>query len=262
MFEGRKTFTVEVTQKIPLWLRLTATDRPSHGASPRPTSSVSRLIRALSRIQDSAFEPRIVPAVDAYFKGLATRQEGEMREAASDMASAVQDPEFLMRLQLEFPRLHALTRNTCSITRLEGSPKINVVPPKAHAEIDCRLLPDQDPGEFVDLLRTTINDPSVEIEVLMVFSAAVSPTDSVLYRAITQVISERFPDASIVPGVAAGFTDSHYFRDLGIASYGFTPTVTPVEESARVHGNDERISVEEFRRGGRLLQEIVEKVVY
>lgn len=60
-----------------------------------------------------------------------------------------------MKLQLEDPFLAALTRNTCSITRLEGSDKINVVPPEASAEIDCRLLPDQDVDAFVEGLPAT-----------------------------------------------------------------------------------------------------------
>ena len=260
--DGRVRMGVEVTQKVPIWLRLVATGKPGHGSTPRVETSVTRLIRALSNLHDHEFEPRIVPAVDAYFKGIAAQSAPEWREAFGDMAVSVQDHDFLLKLQLDDPFLHALTRNACSITRLEGSSKINVVPPQAAAEIDCRMLPDQDPDEFVEILERIINDESIAIETIMVFSPAVSTTDTDLYRAIEAVTREYFPGATILPSVATGFTDSHFFRDLGIVSYGVGPSVVPKEDEGGVHGNNERISVENVRRGTRMMLEIVQRVVY
>lgn len=258
----REVFSIEITQKVPLWLRLVATGEPGHGSSPRVRTAVTRLIRALSNMRNHEFQPRMVPAVDAYFKGLAKLESGKRRTGYQNMTEAVTHPGFLLQLQLDNPALHALTRNTCSITRLEGSNKINVVPPEATAEIDCRLLPDQDPDAFVELLRSIINDPSIQIEKIMGFSPAVSTVDTELYRAITTVCQRHFPDALVLPSVLAGFTDSHFFRDLGIVSYGFVPTLIPLEDRAGVHGNNERVSVENVKRGVRLLLEIVEQVVY
>jgi acetylornithine deacetylase/succinyl-diaminopimelate desuccinylase-like protein len=255
-------FGVEVTQKVPLWLRLVASDEPGHGSTPRVSSAVSRLIRALSNIDGYQFPPRIVPAVEIYFEGLAESQTGKRKEQFANLRAAVDDPGFLLSLQLESPFLHALTRNTCSITRLQGSSKINVVPPEVSAEIDCRLVPDQDPDEFVSLLASIVNDPRVKVEKIMAFTPAVSSTDSDLYRAIATVIERRFPGSRLVPSVSTGFTDSHFFRDLGILSYGFDPTVIPDEISGTVHGNDERVPVEAVRQGVRHFLEILELVVY
>ncbi len=53
------------------------------------------------------------------------------------MEGTIQVSSFLEKLQAHFPYLHALTRDTCSITRMSASNKINVVPPEAWAEIDC-----------------------------------------------------------------------------------------------------------------------------
>lgn len=260
--DGDVRFQVEVTQKVPLWLRLVAHGQPGHGSMPRTASAVTRLVRALFNIQNHEFQPRIVPAVDTYYKALADQAEEEWRPHFADMAEAVKDREFLLRLQLEEPLLHALTRNTCSITVLEGSNKTNVVPPEATAELDCRLLPDQDPQAFVELLRTTINDPSIEIERIMGFSPAVSTTDTDLFRSIEAVTQRGFPSSKVIPSVTAGFTDSHFFRDAGIVSYGFVPMVLPSEEFARIHGNDERISVENIERGTRMMLEIVQELVH
>ena len=257
---GQEQFGIEVTQKVPVWLRLTATGTPGHGSMPRPESAVTKLVRSLDRLREHRFPPRIVEPVDAYFKGIAPVSEEEWQEAFRDLATAVQDPDFLPRLQHHDPFLHALTRNTCSLTRLEGSDKINVVPPTASAEIDCRVLPDQDIDAFLAELATVLNDPDVEVETLMAFSPAISATDSHAYQVLVDVTGEAFPQARTVPSVASGFTDSHFFRDLGIDAYGYSPFLIPQRDDERIHGNDERISVENMRRGVGVMLEILQRL--
>lgn len=259
---GKVNFGVEVTQKVPWWFRLVARDQPGHGSMPRATSAVTRLVHALAKLDDYEFEPHIVPAVDAYFKSLAPDVEEPWRSSFANISQAVKKPGFLLRLQLHDPFLHALTRNACSITMLQGSKKINVVPSSAEAQLDCRLVPDQDPQAFIALLRTIINDPSIEIETLMGFTPAISNTDTDVYRAIERVCKKYFPASRVTPAVAAGFTDSHFFRDLGITAYGFEAIVLPSEAEGRVHGNDERISLENIQRGVRMTYEILEQVVH
>jgi acetylornithine deacetylase/succinyl-diaminopimelate desuccinylase-like protein len=254
----RVSFAVEVTQKVPLWLRLVAEDAPSHGSTPHVTSAVTRLVRALQRLSEHRFEARVVPAVGAFFEALADAAEPEWREAFAQIGETVQDADLLLKLQLEQPRLHALLRNTCSITMLEGSNKINVVPPDASAQIDCRLLPDQDPEAFVELLGIVLNDPGIRIERIMGFTPAVSPADTPLFDAIASVCDSHFPGARVFPGVLTGFTDSHFLRDRGIVAYGFVPQVTPTGEGRRVHGNDERVAVEDVRRGVVMMLQILE----
>lgn len=259
---NRTQFGIEVTQKVPLWIRLVATGEPGHGSSPGADSAVTRLIQALSHIHEYPFPPKINPAVDAYFKAMAPHTETPWREAFQDIETAAKDAAFVSELQSYNRGLHSLIRNTCSITRLDGSSKINVIPPSASAEIDCRLVPHQDPQEFIDTLRRIIDDPAIEIETIMVFSPAVSPTDTDLYRGILAVCKRHFPDAAIMPSVSTGFTDSHFFRDMGIACYGFSPIVLPAEERSGVHGNNERISVDNVKLGTRLTLEILQELVY
>ncbi|MCH8073730.1 MAG: M20/M25/M40 family metallo-hydrolase [Proteobacteria bacterium] len=255
-------FHVEVTQKVPVWLRLTAVDTPGHGSMPNATSSVTRIVDALSILRANPFPPRIVPAVDAMFQSLSESASAEWEEAYSNMANAVKEPGFLEKLQKHSPFLHALTRDTCSITRFEASNKINVVPPEAWAEIDCRILPDRPSEIFVNELREMIRDTGVEIEVIMAFTPAVSTTNTLLYRAIEEVTGERHLGSRVMPSVATGFTDSHFTRDLGIPSYGFDPIVVPEAEFSRIHGNDERVSVAAFKRGVIDHLAIIGAVVY
>lgn len=252
-------FSIEVTQKVPLWLRATARGNPGHGSTPQAATAVTRLLRAGDRVAQTAFPPRVIPAVQAMFEGMAPFQPAELRGRYANMAAAIGDDEFLRYLQLTNPGAHALLRNTCSITRLEASDKINVVPTEAAMELDCRLLPDQDHEAFIEELTVIINDPNVTLERLMAFTPAVSSTESELYRLISGLLGERFPDASVVPGISTGFTDSHFFRDMGIASYGFSAFVTPLADRRGVHGNDERIGVDTLIEGTAFMIELVER---
>jgi acetylornithine deacetylase/succinyl-diaminopimelate desuccinylase-like protein len=84
--ENERVFRVEVTQKVPVWLRLTAVDMPGHGSTPNATSSVTRIIEALNILRENPFPPRIVPAVDEMFQGLAPAATGEWADAYADIA--------------------------------------------------------------------------------------------------------------------------------------------------------------------------------
>jgi acetylornithine deacetylase/succinyl-diaminopimelate desuccinylase-like protein len=101
----------------------------------------------------------------------------------------------------------------------------------------------------------------VEIEVIMAFTPAISATDSALYQSIVNVTREMHPGSRVLPSVSTGFTDSHFTRDLGIVSYGFNPIITERGDPSGVHGNDERVPVEAFRRGVTDLRAIIRDLV-
>ena len=251
-------FGIEVTQKVPYWLHLRTVGEPGHGSRPRTSYSVTELVDGLARLRAHDFEPRVIPAVDAHLRGIAAGQPEPWRTRFRNMAAFIHQPGVLQELQEYDPSLHGLLRNTCSITRLMGSDKINVVPPEAGAELDCRLLPDQDPQAFLAELQGVLG-PVVEIEVLMGFTPAVTSANTELFRIIENVTLETFPGADFVPQVQGGFTDSHFFRDLGIVSYGYEATATPQTDWGGVHGNNERVSEENVRRGVAITLEIVRR---
>jgi len=254
---GKPVFRIEVTQKVPLWLRLTATDTPGHGSSPRLTSSVTRILRAGQRIADTTFEYRVVPAVRHLFHSSAEFREGEFKTKLERIDESIKDANFMTALQMNEPGSVALLHNTCSITRLSGSNKINVVPPTASIELDCRLLPDQDPDEFLTELALIVNDQQIDIETIMGFTPAVSSTDTPLFESIERVLTLHYENMKVVPSVSTGFTDSHFFRDINITSYGFGPFLFHENEKTGVHGNNERISVENMIKGTRIMTDFV-----
>jgi acetylornithine deacetylase/succinyl-diaminopimelate desuccinylase-like protein len=143
-----------------------------------------------------------------------------------------------------------------------GSSKINVIPPEAWAEVDCRILPDRPAEEFITTFKELLDGTGVEVEVIMAFTSAISPTDSDLFIAIEEVTSRLYPNSTVVPSVSTGFTDSHFTRDLGIASYGFNPLIAKGDEFSGVHGNDEKVNENAFRQSVKDLIEIISAVVY
>lgn len=254
--DGRTQFSIEITQKVPYWLRLTTRGEPGHGSRPQASTAVTELVAALDRLREHDFPFRVIPAVDAYFRGMAVTRSPTWQRRYVDIAAAIQQPGVADELRNENPSHYALLRNTCSMTRLSASEKINVIPTEAWAELDCRLLPDQSPEAFLQELGAILGE-AVDVETLMGFTPASSSAETGLFRTIEDVTHDHYPEAHVVPSVLQAFTDSHFLRDLGITAYGFRPVAIPSEDSGGVHGNNERISVENVRLGVTAMSDIV-----
>jgi acetylornithine deacetylase/succinyl-diaminopimelate desuccinylase-like protein len=248
------------SEKAPAWLRLTATGEAGHGSTPRPNSSVNHLLRALNRLLDYTPPIRLAPVVEQSFRSIAPLASPAQAAKYANIREAIKDPEFLRQLESE-PGARAIIRNTISITMLQGSNKINVIPPAAYAEIDTRLTPGEKLDRWIAELRGVIKDDSIKIEPILSFEANASPTDSELVKTVAAISKERYPEAIITYPVLAGFTDSHYFRDLGVKSYGFSPFVAPPRNlGGGYHGNDERIGKNAYVEGIRFFYDVVERL--
>jgi acetylornithine deacetylase/succinyl-diaminopimelate desuccinylase-like protein len=251
---GARAYAVAVSEKTPCWLRLTTSGPAGHGSAPPRQTAVTRLIRALERIRTHAPQIRVTPEVQAYYAAIAGTQSPPRRARYRNLRAALQDKSFRKEF-LQNPHDAALVRNTITPTVLAASTKTNVIPHSASAELDCRLLPGQDPNAFVRSIKQLVDDPTVAVDVLLNFPPSASTTDTALFAALrAQAAGDDLP---IVPSVLAGFTDSHYFRDKRIASYGFVPFALSEEEDRREHGVNERISTENLRDGTRRLVDLL-----
>jgi acetylornithine deacetylase/succinyl-diaminopimelate desuccinylase-like protein len=250
---------LETTQKLPLWLRLTTRGEPGHGSVPRNATAMNRLIRGLERVTRYRGPVEVVPDVANFFRFIAPFQDIEMREGFLAVERFARDPEFFRRLS---PFHQALLRNTVAVTVVKGGQLTNSIPSVATAELDCRLLPSQDPDVFLDELIEVIADPGIEVEVLLSSSAAASSLETSLFRTIRTVTRRLDSRAMIGPSVQPGFTDGRFFRERGIAAYGFEPFRFSSTASAGVHGNDERISLSDFEFGLRYFHQVVAAFVF
>ena len=259
---NKLVFEIELTQKVPVWLRLESTGKPGHGSSPYESSSVTKLLDALQFLKNNPFPPKIISSVAEYFDGLSIIVNKEQSDKYKNIKQAVKKEDFIKALQKRSPFHHSLTRDTCSITRLGASNKINVVPPFAWAEIDCRILPDQPAEEFISKIKNIMKPYGISVKTLMAFTPASSSTETKLYKIIKQTLLDLYPESHVIPRVASGFTDSHFTRDIGINSYGFNPIIIPLSEFRRIHGNDERVNIKAFKQGIDDQIKIIEKFVY
>ena len=253
------SYTVSVAEKSPCWIRLTATGQAGHGSVPRPDSAVTRLLRALGNIQNYTAPIRVVPAVQAYFSSLAEREDDDTAAHYRDLERALTDPDF-HRTFMAQPYHNALVRNTIAPTVLSGSQKTNSVPAQATAELDCRLLPGEDAQQFIATLTKVVSDPQVELSVLLNFPPVASAADTPLFRAISAVAKRHHPQALVLPTMLAGFTDSRYFREKGIVSYGFSGIALQAGENYGVHGPNERVPLASLGQATQILFEVLQEL--
>jgi len=248
---------IVVSEKTGLPLQLTARDAPGHGSMPWPTTAPNRLVRALGRLLDAEREPRVLPEAQAYFSALGRVLPPERGRGYADVTRSLRDPEFRARF-LAHRQHAAMVRTTFAVTMLTGSEKRNVVPPEATAVIDCRLLAGDDPDEIVGWVRGVIDDDRVEVTPMQPPKRPnLSSPDTELYRALEAALRARVPGTLVTPQVLTGFTDNWFFRGLGLQAYGFAPFVLDEGEWRRVHGNDERVSLENLREGVRSYTEML-----
>jgi acetylornithine deacetylase/succinyl-diaminopimelate desuccinylase-like protein len=200
-------YGVEAAQKTPLWLKLTATGTPGHGSVPRSDSAVNKLIAALHRIANYQTPLKVEPVVQTFYVDTADLEpSGERRQRLKDLKASLQDPAFAAEFTKNL-RANAEVRNTISITVLEGSNKVNVIPPQASAQLDVRLLPSENPQQFINELRNVIGDESINIEPILSFAPSASPTDSEFFKALQEVANNHDPGARVTTPLVVGFTD-------------------------------------------------------
>ncbi len=254
-----KYIGIDAAEKAPFWIRVSAHGTPGHGSRPIDDSAPNRLVRALNRIVSYQTEMKVLPVVEEFLQQMAPFQTPARARQFRNIHHALQEKSFRDEITKD-PSLNFLFRDTISLTMLGGSQQTNVIPTEAWANLDVRLLPGDDPKQFLETLRRVVADPSVSVEPLRagIFNPPnASPLKTDLYAAITKVTARYFPGAPVVPRLTSGYTENQRYRPLGIVCYGFSPYTPTSEEDSTAHGNNERIRVEELRRGYRVLYDVV-----
>jgi acetylornithine deacetylase/succinyl-diaminopimelate desuccinylase-like protein len=256
-----KYIGVDVGEKTTYWLHVVAHGRPGHGSRPIMDSAPNRLVEALNRILAYHTPLRVLPVVEEFLEGMAQYESPERAAQYRNIRKAIKDPKFQEEIEQD-ESLNFLLRDTISLTMMGGSGQTNVIPPEAWANLDVRILPGGDPKVVLEALRHVVNDPNVTIEPQdREFRVAnYSTTDNALYASIREVSGKYFPGTPVVPHITSGYTENQRYRPLGIVAYGFNPYTATDDEGNTEHGNDERIRVEEVRRGPRILFDVVAEV--
>jgi acetylornithine deacetylase/succinyl-diaminopimelate desuccinylase-like protein len=256
-----KYIGVSVGEKAAFWLHVVAHGRAGHGSLPIADSAPNRLVQALNRIIAYRTPFKVLPVADEFLRAMAPYEPPARAAKFRNIRKALEDKNFQREVEQD-ESLNYLLHDTIALTMLKGSEQTNVIPPEAWANLDVRLLPGDDPKEFLATIRRVVNDPNVSVEPLEpdFRLANASPTNTALYAAIQKVSAQYFPGTPVIPRLDSGYTENQRYRPLGINSYGFNPYTATDEESSTEHGNDERIRVEEVQRGFRVLYDVVTSV--
>ncbi|HNM51607.1 MAG TPA: M20/M25/M40 family metallo-hydrolase, partial [Candidatus Obscuribacter sp.] len=260
-----KYWGVDVGEKSVLWLALKTRGLAGHASMPQENSANNRLLRALARLADNPPPFTLLPEVQNFYEKIAHTEESPLRElyAAISKAAAPGNVEAARLLKKDLLKSSMLA-NTVSITVLKAGYKTNVIPAESYCELDCRLLPGVKAETFIEQLKGILQDDSIEISTIQFEKADPSPFGSAMVEAIrkaNQVENEGQKAAEsgvpVVPVVVPWFTDSHWFRDLGIKAYGFEPVEVDAAHLATMHGKDERVAVKSYRLGIERLMRIL-----
>jgi acetylornithine deacetylase/succinyl-diaminopimelate desuccinylase-like protein len=243
-------FNCSVSEKGPLWLKLRSQGAPGHGSVPHDDNSLERLVRALYRVQAWQRPIKVLPEMRLYLRGL--HEGGVLPEVPAESA--------LAQIAQSAPLVRAVLTNTVSVTTCSAGYKHNVIPALSEASLDCRLLPGQSPQEFIEELKQVIDDAKVEVEQVYWSDSVPSPAQTELFDVLKEVTSEQVKDALFLPYISAGFTDSRVFRQRGVVAYGLMPALLEPSDVAAIHGNNERISIENLRLGTQVLFEATRRL--
>ena len=254
-------YGVGVAEKRTFWQRITVHGVASHGSRPTKQNPVPRLIEALHRLAQYQTPLHVTPGVAKYFHDIAPQYSGQQRVWLSDVAAALQQPVARAWIT-DNVYWNAILRNTISLTVLSASNKTNVIPAEASAEIDIRLLPDQDTAAVRAELVRVVGDSGVHWETMYPPKPPLeSPIETDLFRAIVRAAHDRDPDARVTTPMLTGATDRPTYRALGIVTYGFDPFKTEEADAQHgVHGNDERVSVANVAFGVHYLYDVLRYV--
>ena len=157
------------------------------------------------------------------------------------------------------------TKMTIAPTMIQGGVKENIIPSDCEAVFDCRILPGQSVAETIDLIKGMLKDvgfDKLSFEFIQAHGGSESSIDTPLYRTITNVLREFEPGCGVTPALTTGGTDSRFFRENGSICYGFQPMI-PDEPNdlleKRMHGIDERITIQNLVYGTNILYETVKR---
>ena len=235
---GGKFFLLNMWEKGPVWLRLSSSGRAGHGSRPSPKDAPARLARALSRLLEHRDPPRLTEPVRHMLRVL--RAKGYVDLDVDALRGGAGEAEALEALARRFPEIDPLLRNTFALTTLSAGFKPNVIPAAAEGTVDARIVPGEEPEEVAARVRALVADLEVSVEVLFAERPNGSPMGP-LYGAMEEAILSVHPDAAVVPYMSTGFTDSRFFRSIGIPTYGLMPVLLQRAEHGKIHGVDERI---------------------
>lgn len=244
---------IEVQQKVPLWLRITADGTGGHGASGNDGASM-KLIRALQAIDGIETPYRLTDVVAR----TAATAAAARKDGGGQRMRMLREPLDVAAIERDLPvGYRSLLRDTITVTRLSAGSAVNVVPSRAIGEVDIRLLPGSSSSEMLAKVREVVGQQATVDLILAGEPSPETPASGELYDTLKRAFQASAPGSAVGPLVSPGTTDSRFFRARGIVAYGIAPFKVNYYDADGVHGNDEKIRTRFFGEGVGVMRRIV-----
>ncbi len=255
----RPVFMIATAEKGLCWLKVSATGQPGHGSVPHGQNALEKLNAAIYRLLSEKSAITLTPIIQTYFNNIGTAWsflEPFIKDQKSETLETILNQTGLIQM----PQISAMLRNTISLTQMQSGDKANVIPASAEATLDIRLLPGQSLEEFLHQIREKMGDENLQMDILTQSEASTSPPDTPYFQLIEDSIKQQYPNALVTPSLLFATSDSRILRRHGITTYGFCPAIIDLPEIQRIHGIDERISIESLISGTSLFKKTVKKL--
>jgi len=223
---------------------MTVTSPGGHSSRPYDPNAISQMSAALVRIGQYKFKPELSDLTREYFKGAANYETPEIAAAMRTFAADPTDAKAIATLRSN-PGTVGRIGTTCVATMIRGGHALNALPQSVTADINCRIFPGHPRTEIMAELQHAAADPAVKFKDISEGSVATdaSPLRADLVKAVTKAIHIGYPGVPVFPTMSAGASDSMWFRNEHIPSYGVSPLF--IKDSDRFsHGLNERVPVD------------------
>ena len=247
---GTPAAMIAVAEKGYMTVEITARARGGHSSTPPEHTSVGLLARALVQIEDAPFDHGLDGGpTRAMITALAPQATGLAGFAMSH--PGLFGPIMTARFMAD-DASRALLGTTIAPTIVQGGIKDNVLPQESRALVNLRLHPRDTINSALAHLRASVADlDGVTIEPWGAINNAppVAATEGPAWDLIAGAALAFAPEGTpAVPMMLTATTDARAFADVSENLYRYAPVRAAMEDVARIHGDDERIAVEDLER--------------
>lgn len=261
---GSKLYPVEVAQKGIVSVKVTVRGKSGHGSMPKSDMVTEKISKAALKLAKNRLPFHLTESARDFIKEISKCSTGISKILLSALTSKIFG-KFAVKLlpnNSSTDYLKAILRNTAAPNSiLAGNPSaLNVIPGFAELYVDGRILPGQSEQSFLLELKNSLGT-EFEFEVLQSIPATEQKRDTPLWNAISKVVEEQDPSAKIIPYLMSGFDDAHFYKKLGITTYGFQPIkIDPdFQIMSMYHADNERIPLDGFCWGVRTMSRLVQE---
>ncbi|MGN6225970.1 MAG: M20/M25/M40 family metallo-hydrolase [Dyella sp.] len=242
-------YQIQAAEKTYADFRITLTSPGGHSSEPTADNAIYRLAKVIDRVGGYAFPPMINDITRASLRATGAHTPGALGAAMTRYAAHPDDAAAAATISAD-PAYVGQIRTTCVATMLDGGHALNALPQSASVNVNCRIFPGTSVASVRDTLTKVIDDPSASITVLPPppVESPASPLRPDVIAAVTDAVHARFPGVEIAPGMSAGASDSMYFRNAGVPSYGVDAAFTKPDDTF-AHGLNEKLPASEVGAG-------------